>query len=42
MLEVLADEYQMQQEVLAELAKNQRQEEQNEIIRCGESKPLAA
>lgn len=42
MLEVLADEYQMQQEVLAALAKIQTQEEQDEIIRCRESKSLAA
>ena len=42
MLEVLADEYQMKQEVLAELAKIQAQEEQDEIIRCREPKSLAA
>ena len=42
MLEVLADEYQIRQEVLAELAEIQAQEEQDEIIRCRESKPLAA
>ena len=42
MLEALAEEYETLQEVLAELAEIQAQEEQDEIIRCREFKPLTA
>jgi len=42
MIELLADEYQMKQEALAELAKIQAQEEEDEIIRCRETESLAA